>query len=156
LGNITFGDDIVGSKVSLTNVLSRVIIVSNIRNNGELVISNSTIAYGSGIIIVGNTIIGRIVINFSNIYGNKPYGIYIPKGFVLAENNWWGDPSGPYHDSVNPTGKGDAIKADPNSIDFVPWLERPVGGNKPPIASLRVEPSIPVVGEEVVFDAREL
>jgi len=153
-GNITVGGQIVKSSVLFNDILSQRII-TNIIDNSELVISNSTIAHGSGVRIDYVYRGSRVIIKFSNIYGNKPYGLIIYSGFILAENNWWGDPSGPYHDSINPTGKGDAIKADPNNIDFVPWLEQPVGGNKPPIASLRVEPSIPVVGEEVVFDARE-
>lgn len=36
---------------------------------------------------------------------------------VNAENNWWGDASGPFH-LTNPTGQGDAVT---NYVDFSPW-----------------------------------
>ncbi len=36
-----------------------------------------------------------------------------------AENNWWGDPSGPYHATLNPQGLGDSIVG---WADFDPWL----------------------------------
>jgi hypothetical protein len=35
-----------------------------------------------------------------------------------AENNWWGDPSGPHHPD-NPDGTGDPVDG---SVDFIPWL----------------------------------
>ena len=36
-----------------------------------------------------------------------------------AENNWWGDDSGPYHAELNPAGLGDTITGE---AIFVPWL----------------------------------
>jgi hypothetical protein len=38
---------------------------------------------------------------------------------VDAENNWWGDSSGPYHGDLNPGGLGGSITG---SVDFIPWL----------------------------------
>lgn len=37
---------------------------------------------------------------------------------VNAENNWWGDASGPYNNPGNPVGLGDEVVGD---IDFDPW-----------------------------------
>ena len=37
---------------------------------------------------------------------------------VNAENNWWGDASGPYNATSNPSGTGDSASA---NIDFTPW-----------------------------------
>ena len=39
-------------------------------------------------------------------------------GIVNAENNWWGDPSGPYYPTLNPSGKGGQVG---DNIDFDPW-----------------------------------
>lgn len=39
---------------------------------------------------------------------------------VHAENNWWGDNSGPYHETLNPSGTGATITGEP--IDFDPWV----------------------------------
>jgi hypothetical protein len=44
---------------------------------------------------------------------------HLPDETVDAENNWWGDPSGPYHEVSNPSGKGDKISGD---VDFIPYL----------------------------------
>lgn len=36
----------------------------------------------------------------------------------IAENNWWGDSSGPYHPELNLEGRGDTVG---DRIDFEPW-----------------------------------
>jgi len=36
-----------------------------------------------------------------------------------ARENWWGDASGPYHETLNPTGLGDTITG---PVQFIPWL----------------------------------
>ncbi|EKD76215.1 MAG: hypothetical protein ACD_43C00189G0002 [uncultured bacterium] len=38
---------------------------------------------------------------------------------ITAENNWWGDASGPYHATSNPTGTGDTVS---NNVDYSPWF----------------------------------
>lgn len=42
---------------------------------------------------------------------------------IDARNNWWGDPSGPYHPTLNPGGLGDTLFSD--SVLFEPWLTEP-------------------------------
>lgn len=42
---------------------------------------------------------------------------------IHAENNWWGDPSGPFHPTLNPGGRGDTLYSD--SVLFTPWLTSP-------------------------------
>jgi hypothetical protein len=37
-------------------------------------------------------------------------------------NNWWGEPSGPYHPETNPEGRGNAVGV---NIMYEPWLESP-------------------------------
>lgn len=62
-------------------------------------------------------------INFNNIYGNNTYGILNdlvdPPKPVDAEDNWWGDASGP--SDMGP-GTGDAISA---FVDYIPWSTSP-------------------------------
>jgi len=36
-----------------------------------------------------------------------------------AENNYWGDPSGPYNPNSNPSGQGAEVS---DNVDFIPWL----------------------------------
>ena len=43
---------------------------------------------------------------------------------VNAENNWWGDATGPYHPDSNPGGLGDSVG---DYVDFIPWLYEPFG-----------------------------
>ena len=47
----------------------------------------------------------------NNIYGNTGYGIYneSPGVTVVANDNWWGDGTGPYDEISNPQGQGNAI-----------------------------------------------
>jgi hypothetical protein len=60
-------------------------------------------------------------INHNNIYGNTQFGVWADPGntgTADAENNWWGDDSGPYNSSSNPTGTGNPVS---NNVDFDPW-----------------------------------
>jgi parallel beta-helix repeat protein len=62
-------------------------------------------------------------INRNNIEGNTGYGVITydgpPNVNVDACSNWWGDASGPYHSTLNPSGLGDTVG---DNIDFDPWL----------------------------------
>jgi len=60
---------------------------------------------------------GSIAIQNNNFEGNQDYGLNsdVP---INAENNWWGDASGPTHAS-NPDGNGDSVSG---NVDFDPWL----------------------------------
>ncbi|MCK4302721.1 MAG: right-handed parallel beta-helix repeat-containing protein, partial [Candidatus Eisenbacteria sp.] len=69
------------------------------------------------------------------IYGNTGYGVYnYSTVLVMAENNWWGDASGPYDPigttevppctavpttEMNADGIGDAVS---DNVDYCPWL----------------------------------
>jgi parallel beta-helix repeat protein len=63
------------------------------------------------------------LICFNDINDNSGYGINNAYSGVLinAENNWWGDSTGPYH-STNPGGLGDSVS---DYVDFTPWLYWP-------------------------------
>ncbi len=67
-------------------------------------------------------------------YGMRNDGATVP---VAAENNWWGDPTGPFHPVQNPGGLGDPVG---DHVLFTPWLldpapvaavEEPGGGQGP-------------------------
>ncbi len=55
---------------------------------------------------------------FNNIVGNG-FGMRNDSDTVLAENNWWGDPSGPYNATSNPAGSGNGAN---DTVDFRPWI----------------------------------
>lgn len=85
-------------------------------SNGSPVIScNEITGKQYGIIIQGNS---SPQIAFNSIHGNSSYGIYNEDSYTVnAQNNWWGDASGP---SGEGSGTGDAVST---NVDFDPWLE---------------------------------
>jgi len=64
------------------------------------------------------------VIHCCNISSNTGYGVRSidPSVTVNADSNWWGDSTGPYHPSTNPSGLGDSVS---DYVDFDPWLNKP-------------------------------
>jgi len=69
----------------------------------------------------------NIVIRNCDIFENKGFGIHAFENndkAVNATNNWWGDPSGPFHPTSNPEGIGNEVS---DYVNFEPWLSRPFG-----------------------------
>jgi len=82
-------------------------------------IQGSTIAdnYEIGIWVCDDSVLAA---HFNNIVGNL-YGVANDgSATVDATYNWWGDASGPYHETLNLDGTGDRVFGD---VDFEPWLE---------------------------------
>ena len=86
---------------------------SSIRNNGIGLHLRGALAS-----FTGNT-----------IAGNATYGVLseIDPIQVNAQNNWWGQASGPHHPTLNPGGLGDEISG---NVNFAPWSTEE--GNLPP------------------------
>jgi len=91
----------------------------------------------------------------NDIYRNSLYGIYVTKdGAVNAEYNYWGDPSGPYHETLNPDGKGNTVNGDETNLDFEPFLSSSIGQiNDHPVASVRADKAQLAVNQTVTFNA---
>jgi len=84
-------------------------------------ITGSTISNnGIGIFCYDST----LEAHFNNIVDNSEIGVE-GGGIVTvdATRNWWGDASGPYHESLNPDGMGNGVSG---NVDFEPWLEAEV------------------------------
>lgn len=85
----------------------------------------------SGILVLPEADVTTLLDSFSNnnIVGNLGFGL---RNFtnitVNAQQNWWGDKSGPRHEA-NPNGKGDRILG---PADFSNWLPQPVDINRCP------------------------
>ena len=66
-------------------------------------------------------------VNFNNIVGNTLCGLKfrepLEEGDLQAENNWWGDSTGPEDFAWNPDGKGDLVEG---PVSYKPWLESAV------------------------------
>ena len=85
---------------------------------------------------------GSLTVSNSAIYGNSEYGIYNGTfSEINAEDNWWGDATGPYNFWNNDDGGGDKVST---FIDFDPWLISPPVFNNLPV--LTKEPVIIVPG----------
>jgi len=63
---------------------------------------------------------GDLIANYNNILGNNIIAVFKENPpSVDATNNWWGDTSGPYNETTNPDGKGDAVS---DNVDYEPWI----------------------------------
>lgn len=83
---------------------------------------NTITGWDKGISIRNGAPVTGFTIEDNSISGNTTYGIYNGStGTLNAENNWWGDISGPTHSS-NLTGTGDAVS---DNVDFAPWIGQP-------------------------------
>ena len=78
-----------------------------------------------GVTVWGDGDGSGIHINCNEITGNGIYGVESQRttSDVDAENNWWGDASGPVH-STNPDGTGNTVS---DNVDYSPWLGFTVG-----------------------------
>ncbi|MCK4614445.1 MAG: right-handed parallel beta-helix repeat-containing protein, partial [Thermoplasmata archaeon] len=87
---------------------------------------------------------GYTIVRNNNIHGNAEYGLdhTNPDQTVDARYNWWGDPSGPYHEDDNPDGQGDEVADD---VDFSNWLGYPFDVIPPAVIS-----TVPENGEKAV------
>jgi hypothetical protein len=110
-------------------------------------VTGNTIAdgYDHGVYVMnrGATVMTNVHINNNNIYNNVLGSVNELKtaGVVVdATNNWWGDPTGPYHPTswiydsqviTNPDGKGDEVS---DYVLYDPWY-RPIT----PMASFVVD-----------------
>ncbi|MBO6793699.1 MAG: right-handed parallel beta-helix repeat-containing protein [Balneolaceae bacterium] len=77
----------------------------------------------SGLFVSNN---GNPLIQLSNIYNNRDQGLYQAAGTnIMAENNFWGDPSGPFVNNgpdQNVNGQGDRINVASGTVDYRPYL----------------------------------
>jgi len=82
----------------------------------------------------------------NSIFNNTHYGVLVDRDSTLefdASHNWWGNSTGPYHETLNPIGTGDNIS---DLVLFEPWLDEfgspvyfpkePESPNWPPLAFL--------------------
>ena len=84
-------------------------------------ITGSTISKNKIGIFCGDSILEA---HFNNIVDNSEGGVVNGGNVTVdATRNWWGDASGPFHESLNPGGRGDEVS---ENVDFEPWLEAEV------------------------------
>ena len=122
----------IGANIHARSTSSPAISNCRIRNCN----ANGIYLTSSNISITGNTVASNQVgiystssnptIRQNSISGNTDYGLQNGTSSITinAENNWWGDSTGPYHPSTNPNGHGDRVS---DYVDYSPWLGMPTG-----------------------------
>ncbi len=91
---------------------------------------------------------------YNDIYGNE-YGMDIASNATVnAEYNYWGHESGPYHVSLNPSGKGDPVGGNGVNLDFIFFLTAPISYiNTRPTARLLTDKTLVPPNQVVTFIA---
>jgi parallel beta-helix repeat protein len=80
----------------------------------------------------------------NNITNNMGFGVRNndQEELVIAEDNWWGDASGPYHPTTNPNGLGDPVS---DFVDYDPWMTSPgtreLTATRPNVGFLQISPN---------------
>ncbi|MGD8564781.1 MAG: right-handed parallel beta-helix repeat-containing protein [Candidatus Bathyarchaeota archaeon] len=93
---------------------------------------------------------GNHTASFNDIYSNEMGMDVTLSANVNAEHNFWGNESGPYHQSMNPLGTGNPVGGDGINLDFIFFSTEPYGYiNTRPIPTLitdmtLVQPSTPI------------
>jgi len=110
-GNIIYGNTLNGLTIAQENTTTEIDVTDN------NTIYNNT---GWGIRIYSGTSTA-ITVDNNNIYSNTAGGLSnAGTGECPAENNWWGNATGPANTLKNPAGTGDTVST---LVDFVPWLD---------------------------------
>jgi hypothetical protein len=90
--------------------------------------------------------------HFNDIYNNDAGMNVSPTASVNATYNYWGDETGPFHNSLNPYGKGNSVGGDGVNLDFIFFLSAPIGyNNTAPTAVLQTDKTLAAPNENVTF-----
>jgi len=97
---------------------------------------------------------GSHTANYNDVYDNEMGMDVLSNATVNAEHNYWGDQSGPHHESLNPNGKGNPVGGDGVNLDFIFFLTKPNSYiNVRPIANLLTDKIWVRPNEMVMFFA---
>ena len=102
-----------------------------------------------GISVTGSS--RNSICNDSVFIDNDDYGIFVGNNDdyqINARNNYWGYPSGPYHETDNPDGEGDTVSDD---VVFNPWQDTPKDYFEPEAIIDIISPNPALEGNDVIF-----
>jgi parallel beta-helix repeat protein len=90
--------------------------------------------------------------HYNDIYDNTIAIDVSPSATVDATYNYWGDPTGPFHPTMNPNGKGNTAGGSDANLDFIFFLTAPTDyNNAAPTAILTTDKTLVAPGEPVTF-----
>lgn len=115
-----------GGILSISNtILSDYKIFGITNHDGKVSLSESTITNGLYALSIEK---GDVVLNRNNIFNNYYALLNSKQDLVSAVDHYWGDATGPYHATLNPSGLGNSISG---NVDFSPWVSEMIDINKP-------------------------
>jgi parallel beta-helix repeat protein len=137
--------------VQLLKPLGGLIISSG---SSHISVTNNTINNNNAGIVIdaaagsGNTIsFNNIINNYDRMMPSNRWNILNNSGTLVdAENNWWGDLSGPYNATSNPGGLGNDAS---DNVDFSPWISRIELNTQP-------QPSNSVDLQAILYDSNDV
>jgi len=147
---ILCGADAYDNTIILNNTISK--------NSYGFYISSDAVTHITRNYILNNSVgifydsgIGHTA-HFNDIYGNN-LGMDVSSGAsVDATCNYWGSKSGPYHETLNPCGKGNPVGGDGVNLDFIFFLTHPIDyNNTPPTAILWTDKVLVASNQAVTF-----
>jgi hypothetical protein len=149
-----------GIQIDANNHTAMVIVNNTVSSNNEgfyilspvsTYITYNSISYNNVGILYDE---GSHTVNYSDIYGNGMGMDASSNATVNAQYNYWGDASGPYHESLNPNGRGNPVGGDGTNIDFIFFLTKSVSYiNTRPTANLLTDKIWISRNEEITFFA---
>jgi hypothetical protein len=109
-------ENIIATELGAGVAIIGYVATSTVEIAGTTISNNGAVSEGAGIYVCGGS---TLEAHFNSIMSNSACGLSNDGGgMVDATYNWWGDASGPLH-QTNFLGKGNAIIGD---VDFKPWL----------------------------------
>jgi parallel beta-helix repeat protein len=101
-----------------------------------------------------SSVTSKNVAHNNDIYENTAYGIYVGGSVTIeAQINYWGASSGPYHETMHPSGVGDRVNGNGENLVFEPFSMEPFGAiNEAPSAMLTVNVSRVTIDQPIFFD----
>ncbi len=120
--HLTSGGQVTMTQVSLVRNGSHRVLVEGDTATLRMIRSGVILNGGDGVQNTGaaQVILGGAPGTGNDILANTGLGVNQvgTGGVITATYNWWGDPTGPYHPTLNPNGKGNRVS---DRVLFDPW-----------------------------------
>jgi hypothetical protein len=117
-------------------------LISSVGDNSTIGGNTIMQSTDSGILVDRSLNASKIIVTYNSITQNENFGVFNNgSGIMDARYNWWGDSTGPYHQTLNPLGQGDKVS---DNVTFIPWLTEQQGL---PIISIQPQSCLFTVGE---------
>jgi len=144
-----------------------VILVSNtvsangigVKSSGDVRVNftGNSVSYNSYGIYLFSPFPSQSVAHNNDIYRNTECGVYVVESASIeAEDNYWGAPTGPYHETLNPSGEGDRVNGSEENLVLTPFSLKPFEEiNDAPFAIVQAYMTMIPVNQTVTFDGSE-